>query len=88
MQDNTAAVEEEKTLIFAQEIAESLVEIQFRNTWKTMRVILSYLFTFLDEFDGILLDYSWQCATPETLEIGRGGVGPFVTSVLWGEGIG
>ncbi|CAL8155742.1 unnamed protein product [Prunus armeniaca] len=27
----------------------------------------------LSEFDGIVLDYSRQRATPETLEIGRGG---------------
>ncbi|CAL2268452.1 unnamed protein product [Prunus armeniaca] len=73
MQDNTAAVEEENPSFSAKKLLNHC--LRFSSGLPETNITLN------SEFERILLDYSWQRATPETLEIGRGGVGPFAASL-------
>ncbi|CAL8165649.1 unnamed protein product [Prunus armeniaca] len=73
MQDNTAAVEEENPSFSAKKLLNHW--LRFSSGLPETNITLN------SEFERILLDYSWQRATPETLEIGRGGVGPFAASL-------
>ncbi|CAL8998051.1 unnamed protein product [Prunus brigantina] len=66
MQDNTAAVEEEKPSSSAKKLLNHWLRFSSASPCSPKTNI-----TLNSEFDGILLDYSRQCATPETLEIGR-----------------
>ncbi|CAL8155733.1 unnamed protein product [Prunus armeniaca] len=73
MQDNTAAVEGENPSFSAKKLLNHW--LRFSSGLPETNITLN------SEFERILLDYSWQRATPETLEIGRGGAGPFAASL-------